>query len=496
LLRYWSVIVICCALVAPAPALAQNDIAARAAQGAAAMEAGNFADAAQIYAEVAKARPSDAGLQMNLGMARYMSGDPADALPSLERALKLDPSLAPASLFYGAALLDLDRAKEAIGPLQRAVKAMPKNTEAREMLARAELATERYVSAATEYRALTTMAPKDPKSWYGLAQSYQGMAEEAFQALQAKTPDSPLIELLLGDVLVSQHKFPQAVQTYRSALARDPGVGGVHESIAEVYELAGKLEWAAAERAKVTTKGPCTATKAECEFLAGNARTALAAARQDATRTGLYWVVRSANVLATEALAQLESLPASVELHLIRAQMAQTSSQHTAAVEELRTALEMQPGDPAIEGALAEALVAARNFTDALPLLERLTRERRDDPSLLFLYGSALLDSQQIERALPLLERVATMDPAMLPAQAALGRAYVQAGQFEKAVAPLQAAAETDQDGSLHYQLARALQAAGRTEEAKAALAVYQEHQAAGANPDLSERPVELGPPE
>jgi Flp pilus assembly protein TadD len=91
------------ALLHPTAALAQDEVAARAAQGAAAMEAGRFGDAAQIYAEVAKARPNDAGLQMNLGMARYMSGDPADALPSLQRALKLNPSLAPASLFYGAA---------------------------------------------------------------------------------------------------------------------------------------------------------------------------------------------------------------------------------------------------------------------------------------------------------------------------------------------------------------------------------------------------------
>jgi predicted Zn-dependent protease len=495
--HFLSILILTASLAFRATAAsAQDDIAARAAQGAAAMEAGRFADAARIYAEVAKARPNDAGLQMNLGMAQYMSGDPADALPSLQRALTLNPSLAPASLFYGAALLDLGRAEQAVAPLQRAVKAMPKNADAREMLARAQLATERYASAASEYRALTTMAPKDPKSWYGLAQSYQGIAEEAFQALQAKAPDSPLIELLLGDVLVSQHKYPQAVQTYRAALARAPGIGGVHESIAEVYELAGKPEWAAAERAKVAAKGPCTATKAECEFLAGNARAALTAARQADTPAGLYWVVRSANVLATEALASLESLPPSVELHLIRAQMAQTSAQHTAAVAELRAALEMQPGDPAIEVALAEALVAARNFTDALPLLERLTRERPGDPSLMFLYGSALLDSQQIDRALPLLERVTTLDPKLLPAQAALGRAYVQAGQFEKAIPPLQAAAETDEDGSLHYQLARALQAVGRTEEAKAALAVYQEHQAAGANPDLSGRPVELGPPE
>jgi hypothetical protein len=50
-------------------------------------------------------------------------------------------------------------------------------------------------------------------------------------------------------VLEAQHKYPLAVQTYRAALARAPRIGGVLESIAEVYELTGKPEWAAAERA-------------------------------------------------------------------------------------------------------------------------------------------------------------------------------------------------------------------------------------------------------
>ena len=44
-----------------------------------------------------------------------------------------------------------------------------------------------------------------------------------------------------------------------------------------------------------------------------------------------------------------------------------------------------------------------------------------------------------------------------------------------KAITPLQAALETDQDGSLHYQLARAYRATGRSELATQALAQFQE---------------------
>jgi hypothetical protein len=44
-----------------------------------------------------------------------------------------------------------------------------------------------------------------------------------------------------------------------------------------------------------------------------------------------------------------------------------------------------------------------------------------------------------------------------------------------KAVAPLQAALETDADGSLHFQLARAYRATGQADLASKALAQFQE---------------------
>ena len=117
--------------------------AARAAEAAAAMQSGRFDAAATIYAELVAARPNDAGLLMNLGMARYMSGHPDQALPVLQKAVRLNASLAPASLFLGASLLDLGQFADATAPLQRAVTLMPKNPDAREMLARSYLGSSR-----------------------------------------------------------------------------------------------------------------------------------------------------------------------------------------------------------------------------------------------------------------------------------------------------------------------------------------------------------------
>jgi predicted Zn-dependent protease len=448
----------------------------RAAEAAAAMQAGRFQDAAAIYDELASARPADAGLLMNLGMARYMAGDPAAALAPLQKAVRLRPALAPASLFLGAALLDLGRGREAVLPLQRAVTALPQNADAREMLARAYLERSQFTKASVHYQTLTTMQPVNPKAWYGLTRSYEGIAEEALAALQRQSPDSPLIELVVADVAVTQEKFAAALAIYRRALDGAAPVGGLHEAVVELYERAGKPEWAAAESRHVRRRSAaaCVARRAECHFLAGRFREALAAASPSPAAVDRYWVIRAANRLATEAVARLEKIPPSVELHLIRAELAQSRGRYTEAVTEIRAALALSPGNPRIETALAEALLQAHNLDEALPLLERLNRDHPADGPLLFMYGDALVQGQQFEAAIPILERAVKADGAPLSARASLGRAYVQAGRYQEALSHLEAAAREDEDGDVQYQLARAYQALERPVEAQKAMMEYQ----------------------
>jgi predicted Zn-dependent protease len=484
-------------LAAQSPA--DGTLVARAAEGAAALKEERFDEAAAIYGELAEQRPKDAGLLMNLGMARYMSGQPLAAIAPLQKALALDPSRTPAWLFLGGALLDTGRVQDAVAPLRKAVAAMPDNADAREMLARAYLMLSKYANATAQYRALTGLQPDSPRSWYGLARSYEGLAEATLNVLQAQSPDSPLLELIVADVAVTQEKFAAALAIYRRVAVGAPPVGGLHESIADLYERAGHADWAAAERAKIDRRRPaeCAARAAECHFLAGRIREALTAALASPTPVGRYWTIRAANRLATEAVAHLETLPSSVELRLIRAEMAQSRGQNTEAVAEMREAVRLAPGNPAVESALAEAFLHAHDLKEGIPLLERLTRERPGDGSLLLMLGDALVEDQQLDRAIPILEQAAKAPDALAQARASLGRAYVQAGRYEESLPFLQAAAATDEDGDVHYQLARAYQALQRPAEAAKALAVYQQKKGPEAppSPDAAPEPV-LTPPE
>ena len=84
----------------------------------------------------------------------------------------------------------------------------------------------------------------------------------------------------------------------------------------------------------------------------------------------------------------------------------------------------------------------------------------------------------------------------MRAADASLGLALSRTGKFAEAVPHLEKAQELDDDGSLHYQLARAYQAAGNAAKAQTAMAQYQELQK--RNQDQKEeaaREAQITPP-
>ena len=110
--------------------------------------------------------------------------------------------------------------------------------------------------------------------------------------------------------------------------------------------------------------------------------------------------------------------------------------------------------------------------------------------------GDTLLDLQKAEEAIPFLKRAVQLEPKLLPARRTLGRAYLQLGQPQQAIPHLKAALPIDDDGNLHYLLARAYQTTGQAELAKAAIRDYQEiAKSAKSEEQATEQQVEITPP-
>jgi predicted Zn-dependent protease len=361
----------------------------------------------------------------------------------------------------------------------------------------------RHRLAASQFRAIAEAEPGSPRAWFGLGKSYEALAREAFQKLQAAAPESPWEALIIAEVLVSGERFAQALSLYRKVQQAEPAIGGIYEAVAVLYERAGKVDWAAAERAKASARPrDCAALPAECRYLDGKYLDAIAAAEGRADAPSLYWTTRAYNALATEAFATLDTLPPSAEVHVVLASVHRDQGRPTEAVPELKAALALRPGDRAIEEDLASALYESRNMDEALPLLARLTgpaKTARTD--LAFFYGDALLRAQQVEAALPYLKAAAAGQPEAIVVRASLGRALLQSGDAAAALPHLEAAAAADDpqsDGATHYQLAQAYQRLGRADQARTALAEYQKRQAAvqaETPPPAAQSGQELTPP-
>ena len=468
----------------------QDQLAARAAQAQAFMGQGRFADAAVIYRDLVRAVPGNPGLVLNLGLALHMAGDHAAAIPQFETALKSQPSSLPALLSLGLSRLQLNRPAEAIGPLSKAVALQPANIDARGMLASALVTIDRASEAAPHYRKLAELSPKDPKVWSGLGKCYEILAAKAFEELEKGSAEFLAV---VAETRVTSKQFRAAFYFYRQALERKPSMRGIHGALASVYRLsASDPAWAAKEEAKekALAKPNCVAEKRECDFAAG--RLVDAAAGKNP-----FWRTRACTELAARAFAHLGKLPPSLDLHLLKAELATGRNQHLEAANELAAALKLSPGDPHLGREYATSLYLARDYAAAIPLLEREMARDPKDAAIYYFIGDSYLKQEKPEEAITYLAAAAAYDSNLLPARASLGLALVRVGKAAEAIPHLEAALPGDEDGSALYQLSRAYQAVGESEKAKAAVERYREirRKLDEEKRDLDEQ-VKIAPPE
>src|SRR5439155_15569295 len=96
-------------------------------------------------------------------------------------------------------------------------------------------------------------------------------------------------------------------------------------------------------------------------------------------------------------------------------------------------------------------------------------------PELNFVAGDSYLRLEEPEKAVPYLNAALAADPKLIAAEASLGLALSRLGKQAESISHLEKSLKIDDDGSLHYQLARAYQAVGSTEKARTTMAEYQE---------------------
>ena len=456
---------------------AQGDPNAMAQAAREAMAAGRFGEAAEIYADLASRFPNEPALQANLGMALHFSGRDADAIAPLNAAALDMPSSLPAHFALGASLSRLGRHSEAIDPLRKAARIDPQHAFAKILLGESLEAVGEHSQAVPVWRSLESVDASNPFAHAGLVRCNEELAAAAIDQLREREPESPYMLRILGRSRLQARQYPSALYLFRTALERQPGVRAVHEAIAQVYEGSGQTEWAASERRKAESLPvpDCADSRsAECNF--ANGRFDLAPTLEpDLPVPELFWAARSRARLAERAFEKLASLPESAEKLALLSDILASQGQFSKAADACRRTLELGGGSADLERQLAELLYLAGRVDEARPLLERFHRSDREDPRWAAMLGNLLAGEQEYEQAVPLLEHSLALPGAPATARLDLGRSYLALNRPDEALPHLESSLELDEDGSIHYQLAQALQRLGMRDRAREALMTYQE---------------------
>ncbi len=216
-------------------------------------------------------------------------------------------------------------------------------------------------------------------------------------------------------------------------------------------------------------------TLAACSFFTGDytlTSDAGGALQSHEQAQALYWSIKANEKLAFESLARFQQLePNSARSHILLGDIYRQRERYDDAQKEYSKALDVSPNDAAALLGLATAYFDDANIAKTIEVTHEALAQSPDDPEINLLMGEALISQHNFAGSEPYLLKALHAKPQMLPhIHAMLGEAYAADGKTEDALHELKLGVDSDQDGSIHYQLARLYGKLGDTADAAAAI--------------------------
>lgn len=221
---------------------------------------------------------------------------------------------------------------------------------------------------------------------------------------------------------------------------------------------------------------------AVCSFFTGDfQQTSAAAAQLEAIEphsiAARYWSIKAHERLASQELDRFQQLePNSARAHILLGDIYRQRMDYDNAILEYKKALAITPGDTASLMGLASAYLGSNDTEAAIASSREALSKSPDDPELNLLMAEAMINSHHYADALPFLEKSRNVKPQMLPhVHALLGRVDAETGKTQEAIRELELGVSDDDDGTVHYLLARLYHQIGDMKRANLALAKMQE---------------------
>ena len=207
---------------------------------------------------------------------------------------------------------------------------------------------------------------------------------------------------------------------------------------------------------------------ASCAFYTGDYRTASLAARKLAVNAttrqiGLYWESKAGQKLAIAALTRAGEIDAnSPAMHVLLGDAYRQRRLWGDAIAEYRKALALQPENRSGRLGLAISLFQDGKTEEAFAANQDLLQKDPGDPEANMLAGEIFVQRQEYAGAEAYLNKCRGIQPDLKPRlHALLGEVYANTGRDNEALSEFKIAAASDEDGSIHYQMARLYQKNG-----------------------------------
>ncbi len=484
-----------------------------------------FSQALPYLKRAALSKPTDIQAQIALGQAYTGCGKTRPAISSYLRAVQLDSGNADAWFHLGVSYLEQVEADA------RILLTRHQSSVYLQALMADTFAEQRaLIQAAEAYKKVLTFPDRPPgmHAAFGfvlLNQHDFAGAERELNAELVSTPGSLMAKLGLARLQVEQSANAEAANgiaeiwkadanflranaglfnggltrskrfELQHTLEQHAATGQIPEEVVRVFQIDSAREEhmetshepiVAADRpvrpANIpTTPVPSKDLKllASRAYSSGNYETAADASEKLALHTGteaegLYWEIKSAQKLATEALARASDIDSgSPKMHVLLGDLYRQRKYYPDAEQEYRKALALQPEDTGALFGLSLALLADSDIDEALRLAQAALKKNPDDAEFNAVMGEILSARHDFSTAEPYLKRGLNTKPELVPhVHALLSRVFAETNRTQQAIAELKLGLADDKDGRLHYQMGRLYLKVGDRDAAERAFEV------------------------
>lgn len=207
-----------------------QDLASLSAEGAVAMRAERYTDAARVYRTLTGRDPKNPMWRFNLGMAYFSAGAHAEAVTAFATFLRARPQPGAAHLFLGVSWLKLQQPCRAIEPLETALRWPQHPRSGWTELADAYQGCERWEAAAKAYAEAAKLDSQDLRlvrqgaHCWRMARRYE-LAKPLFASLESSAAENVDFWFEYGDTLMRLEGAGAGLPWLQRAVAANPSFG-------------------------------------------------------------------------------------------------------------------------------------------------------------------------------------------------------------------------------------------------------------------------------